>query len=222
MAKKAGKPKSKPHKAKPKPSKKAASRSKPSKSASKKILSQSHLYASPPKDTLTKPKSITVPLKESEPISYSTMPSFAPSIPVSSYNGVTYPPLSTANSGIHSFGAIVFLLLSIVGFWFSLIFVSRSQWISFLFSLAVMVICLDSFMSSVYRREESKHPMQPMGISNMHQLSMHMFLLLALIAVVFGIAFFLDGRWIMLLLSIGAAVVAFDNMLLAKRKHEIH
>lgn len=221
MVKKAGKSKSTP-KARSKHAKRQTRpsvRSKSSKSTSKKVLDQSHLYAAPPKENVARPKSVTISLKEE---GYSTIPSFAPSIPVSTNNGVVYPPLSSVNSGIHSFGAVVFLLLSAIGFLFCLIFASRMQWVSFLFSLAVMVICLDSFMASIYKREETKHSMQPIGIQNMHQLSMHLFLLLALIAVVFGIAFWLEGRWIMLLLAIGAGVVAFDNMLLAKKKHDTH
>ena len=211
------------HKAKPKAVKQAkhTSAKSNSKSPSQKTKAAAHLYASPPKETLTRPKSVTIPLKESSE-DYSTIPSFAPSIPVSSYQSPSMAMVSTISSGTHSFGAVVFILLSVVGFWFSLIFVSRSSWLSFLLSLAVMVICLDSFMSSIYRREEAKHPMQPIGIENMHQLTMHLFMLLAIIAVVFGVAFWLQGKWVMLLLSMGAAVVAFDNMLVAKKKHETH
>ncbi len=224
MAKKAkksakAKPKSKP-KAKQKAVKKAKVRSKSS--SVKQIKAKGQSYAAPPRDTLARPKSVTIPLEKTEE-DYSTIPSFAPSIPVSSsQGGPSMALIAQTSSGIHSFGAVVFLLLAAVGYWFSLIFVSQSQWLSFLLSLAVMIICLDSFLASLYRRQEAKHPMEPSGMQNMHQLSMHVFLLLAIIAVVFSIAFWLQGKWIMLLLALGAAIVAFDNMFLAKGKHETH
>ncbi len=218
MAKKAKKS----AKAKPKAVKKAQVSRSSKKRPVKKITAKNQAYQSPPKDIVATPKSVTIPLQESEPQEISTISSFAPSIPAPIQESPTMASVSRTSSGIHSYGALVFLLLAGVGYWFSLIFVSNSQWLSFLFALAVMVICLDTFMASLYRRQEAKHPLDPPGIQNLHQLTMHLFLLLALIAVVFAVAFWLQGRWIMLLLSIGAAVVAFDNMIVAKKKHETH
>jgi hypothetical protein len=233
MAKKAKRVAKARQKAKAKPKAKAAKVAKSKKTGSKKtspaIKAKGIAYAAPPKDTITRPKSVTIPLakEEAQETSYSTIPSFAPSIPAPVASSTTSSTselgrIAKTSSGIHSFGAVVFLLLAVVGYWFSLVFVSKSQWLSFLFSLAVMIICLDSFMATMLRREEAKHPLSQPGMQNMHQLMMHLFLLLAIIAAVFALSFWLQGRWIMLLVALGAAVVAVDNMLLAKKKHETH
>src|SRR3989338_8807510 len=197
------KPKTKPSKpkAKPKAAKKAKARS-PSSSV-RQIKAKGQSYAAPPKDPLVRPKSVTIPLETNEKLSQSTelltLPSFAPTVPAPAMETKSMASIAEASSGIHSFGAVVFLLLAAVGYWFSLIFVLKTQWLPFLFSLAVMGICIDSFLASLYRRQEAKHPMEPPGMQNMHQLSMHVFLLLAIISVVFSIAFWLEGKWIMLL-----------------------
>jgi hypothetical protein len=219
MAKKAkkSKPKSVRRKAKPKARQKLA---KKSKSSSQTIKAKGITYAAPPKDAVARPKSVTVQLEKTD---YSTTPSFAPTIPAPTMeSGERIGIVSRISVGTHSSGALVFLLLAAAGYWLSLVFVSKGQWLSFLFSLMVMIFCLDSFMTIMARRQEAKHPLELPGMQNLHQLSMHVFLLLGIVAIVFAIAFWLQGRWIMLLLSLGAAVVAFDNMIAAKKRHETH
>ncbi|HLD86628.1 MAG TPA: hypothetical protein VJB12_01050 [Candidatus Nanoarchaeia archaeon] len=122
-----------------------------------------------------------------------------------------------ANVQVHHYSAIGFLFSAVWGFVFALHFAAISNWLLFLISLALFIIGLDKFMFSLRKKKEVLGEFKMPTMESLHHFSAHIFLLFALIGLIFAITFWLKGQWLMLLFSAVVLILGVDNMLMAKR-----
>ncbi len=137
----------------------------------------------------------------------------------------TAPPANPSLSqqtlvNMHRFCSIAFLASVILGFIFALRFAGKGHWLFFLVSILIFIIGIDKFIVSLRNERELKGTPRQEVIKRLHSFSAHLFLLLSLVGIVFGITFWLKGEWIMLLLSIAAAIMGFDAMHHARKNHQ--
>ncbi|MBS3111097.1 hypothetical protein J4435_03290 [Candidatus Woesearchaeota archaeon] len=173
-------------------------------------------YASLPKTTY-QTRSIRIPLStKSQP------PSPAHSLPppdsAPHYSMPSRRP-SPSSAKMHYYSSLGFLAASVWGFIFALKFAAQRHWLFFLISMGVFIIGADNIIISLRNARAEQGRLTGEHVTWLHRFSAHVFFLFALIGIVFGITFWLQGQWLMLLLSLAVVVIGLDNMWHAKRNH---
>lgn len=120
---------------------------------------------------------------------------------------------------MHYYSSLGFLAASVWGFVFALKFAAQRHWLFFLVSMGVFIISADNIIVSLRNARVRQEGSIGHHLTWLHRFSAHVFFLFALIGTVFGITFWLQGQWLMLLLSLAVVVIGLDNTWHAKRNH---
>jgi len=172
-------------------------------------------YSVPPKTTF-QTKSIRIPLsRKSQPV---------PELPfvqapdrearMQHAGTMVVPP-----KRMHYYSSLVFLAASIWGLVFALKFASEKNWLLFLISIITFLVGVDNVVVSLHKASAQQNNLPYTDVIRVHRFSAHIFFLLALLGMVFGVTFWLQGKWIMLLLSAAVVIIGLDSMYHAKRNH---